>query len=157
MPLLPLWAFMACSSVNFTFTFTFTLPVCKVPVQTGPGAHPASCKMGTGSFPEVKCGRGVLLTTQTCNGNTLPFFSMYGTAVCYCAALPKQSVVMKVDSKLGCLIYILFLYWVLDIYKGSNNFPGETLVFCLYVYVWYDMLTAVGLTPGGSSTLQIYT
>ena len=30
------------------------------PVQTGPGAHPASCKMGTGSFPGVKCGRGVL-------------------------------------------------------------------------------------------------
>jgi hypothetical protein len=23
-------------------------------VQTGPGAHPASCTMGTGSFPEVK-------------------------------------------------------------------------------------------------------
>jgi len=34
------------------------------PVQTGPGAHPASCKMGTGSFPEVKCGQGVLLTTH---------------------------------------------------------------------------------------------
>ena len=33
------------------------------PVQTCPGAHPASCKMGTGSFPRVKCGRGVLLTT----------------------------------------------------------------------------------------------
>ena len=32
------------------------------PVQTGPGAHPASCTMGTGSFPRVKCGRGVLLT-----------------------------------------------------------------------------------------------
>ena len=32
------------------------------PVQTGPGAHPASCKMGTLSFPGVKCGRGVLLT-----------------------------------------------------------------------------------------------
>jgi hypothetical protein len=28
-------------------------------VQTGPGAHPASCKMGTGSFPRVKRpGRG---------------------------------------------------------------------------------------------------
>jgi len=25
-----------------------------VPVQTGPGAHPASCTMGTGSFPGVK-------------------------------------------------------------------------------------------------------
>ena len=28
------------------------------------GAHPASCKMGTESFPGVKCGRGVLLTTH---------------------------------------------------------------------------------------------
>jgi len=34
------------------------------PVQTGPGAHPASCKMGTLSFPGVKCGRGTLLTTH---------------------------------------------------------------------------------------------
>jgi len=32
------------------------------PVQTGPGAHPASCTMGTGSFPGVKNGRGVTLT-----------------------------------------------------------------------------------------------
>ena len=32
------------------------------PVQTGPGAHAASCTMGTGSFPGVKCGRGVTLT-----------------------------------------------------------------------------------------------
>jgi len=31
-----------------------------VPVQTDPGAHPASCTMGTGSFPGVKwSGRGV--------------------------------------------------------------------------------------------------
>jgi len=34
------------------------------PVYTGPRAHPASCKMGFGSFPGVKCGRGVLLTTH---------------------------------------------------------------------------------------------
>ena len=32
------------------------------PVQTGPEAHPASCTMGTGSFPGVSCGRGVTLT-----------------------------------------------------------------------------------------------
>jgi len=31
-------------------------------VQTGPGAHPASSRMGTGSFPVVKIGRGVTLT-----------------------------------------------------------------------------------------------
>ena len=35
------------------------------PVHTGPGAHPASCKMGTGSFSGVKCGQGVLLTTHS--------------------------------------------------------------------------------------------
>ena len=32
------------------------------PVQTGPGAHPTSCTMGTRSFPGVKSGRGVTLT-----------------------------------------------------------------------------------------------
>jgi hypothetical protein len=32
-------------------------------VQTGPGAHPASCTMGTGSFPGVK-RPGVVLTTH---------------------------------------------------------------------------------------------
>jgi hypothetical protein len=32
------------------------------PVQTGPGAHPASCTMSTGSFQGVESGRGVTLT-----------------------------------------------------------------------------------------------
>ena len=32
------------------------------PVQTGPGAHPASFTMDTGSFPGVKSDRGVTLT-----------------------------------------------------------------------------------------------
>ena len=34
------------------------------PIQTGPVAHPASCTMGTRSFPGVKSGRGVMLTPQ---------------------------------------------------------------------------------------------
>jgi hypothetical protein len=34
------------------------------PVQTGSEAHPASCTMGTGSFPRVESGRGVTLTPQ---------------------------------------------------------------------------------------------
>ena len=33
------------------------------PVQTGPGAYPASCTMGTTSFPGVKSGRSVALTS----------------------------------------------------------------------------------------------
>jgi hypothetical protein len=32
------------------------------PVQTGPGAHTASCTLGTRSFSRVKSGRGVTLT-----------------------------------------------------------------------------------------------
>ena len=34
------------------------------PVQTGPGTHPASCTMGTGSFLGLKYCRGVLLITH---------------------------------------------------------------------------------------------
>ena len=34
------------------------------PVQTDRGAHPAYCTMGTGSFPGLTCGRGMLLTTH---------------------------------------------------------------------------------------------
>jgi hypothetical protein len=38
---------------------------CSLCVQTGSGAHPASCTMGTGgSFPEAKRGRGVTLTNH---------------------------------------------------------------------------------------------
>jgi hypothetical protein len=40
------------------------IPVCArfyAPVQTGPGAHPDSCTMGTGSFPGIESGRGVTL------------------------------------------------------------------------------------------------
>ena len=35
------------------------------PVQTGPGANPASCTMGTGSFPGVESGRDVRLTPHS--------------------------------------------------------------------------------------------
>ena len=74
------------------------------------GAHLASCKVGTGSFPGVKYGRGVLPTThpllvprswmsravplptlwatpQACNGKTLPFYvyvCIYYVCVCVC-------------------------------------------------------------------------
>ena len=32
------------------------------PLQTGTEAYPASCTIGTGSFQEVRCSRGVTLT-----------------------------------------------------------------------------------------------
>jgi len=55
------------------------------PIQTGPGDHSASCKMGTGSFPGVKCGRGVLLTTPhvlvpwSWKSRTIPLPTLWAT------------------------------------------------------------------------------
>ena len=52
------------------------------PVQTGPGAHRASCTMGTWSFPEVKSGRGVTLTPHPLlvpwsrNGRAIPLLPL---------------------------------------------------------------------------------
>ena len=34
------------------------------PIQSGPKAHPASCRMGTGSLSWVERGRGMVLTTH---------------------------------------------------------------------------------------------
>ena len=41
------------------------------PIQTCPGAHPASCTMGTGPFLGLKYGRGLLLTIHPfqCHGH----------------------------------------------------------------------------------------
>ena len=60
-------------------------------VQTGPGAHPASCTMGTGSFPGVKSGRGVTLTPHPLlvpwsrKGRAIPLLPL-------CAVRPVQSL-----------------------------------------------------------------
>ena len=65
------------------------------PVQTGPGAHPASCTMGTGSLPEVKSGRGVslnphlLLVPWSRKGRAIPLLP-YGSYGLYRASVPVQ-------------------------------------------------------------------
>jgi hypothetical protein len=61
------------------------------PVQTGPRAHPASCTMGTGSFPGVNNGRGVTLTPHP----LLVLWSRKGRAIpllTLCAVRPVQSL-----------------------------------------------------------------
>ena len=44
-------------------------------VQTGPGAHPASCTMGTGSFPGVESGRGVSSIEVQKQSTAIPLLS----------------------------------------------------------------------------------
>jgi len=65
------------------------------PVQTDPGAHPASCTMGTGSFPGVKGGRGVTLTPHPfqCHGQErveLYLYFPHGPYGLYRATVPVQ-------------------------------------------------------------------
>jgi len=55
------------------------------PVQNDPRAHPASCKMGTESFPGVNCGRDVLLTAypllvpQSWKNRAIPVPTLWAT------------------------------------------------------------------------------
>ena len=75
------------------------------PVQSGPGAHPASCTMGTGSFPGVKSGRGVTLTPHS----LLVPWSRKGRAV---TLLPLWAV-RPVQSLSACtrVHFTFFLLW----------------------------------------------
>jgi hypothetical protein len=75
------------------------------PVQTGPVAHPASCAMGTGSFPGVKSGRGVTLTPHP----LLVLWSIKGRAI---PLLPLWTV-RPVQSLSACTrVTFTFLYTV---------------------------------------------
>ena len=52
---------------RYSWTVRDRIPVgtrFSAPFQTVPEAHPAFCKMGTGSFPAVKCSRGLVLFTH---------------------------------------------------------------------------------------------
>jgi hypothetical protein len=57
-------------------------------VQTGPGAHPASCTMGTGSFLGVEIGRGMTLTPHPLlvprseNSRAISLFSLRAFVAC---------------------------------------------------------------------------
>ena len=63
--------------------------------QVGPGAHPASCTMGTRSFPGVKNGWGVTLTPHPLlvprqERLELYVYSPYGPYSLYRASVPVQ-------------------------------------------------------------------
>jgi hypothetical protein len=71
------------------------------PVQTAPGDHPASCAMGTGSFPGVKRGWGVMLTPRS----LLVLWSRKGRAI---PLLPLWAV-WPVQSLSACTRYFLHI------------------------------------------------
>ena len=82
-------------------------------VQTGPGTHPASCTMGTGSLPEVKSGRGVTLTPHP----VLMPWSRKSTAI---PLLPLRDV-WSVQSLSTCTVqlYLYSRYGPYGLYRAS--------------------------------------
>jgi hypothetical protein len=90
------------------------------PVQTGPEAHPASCTMGTGSFPGVKSGRSVTLTTHS----LLVPWSIKGRAIFLLplwAVRPVQS--LSVCNK-GALYFYFMCVFMSSLYSSFfSSFP----------------------------------
>jgi len=91
------------------------------PVQTGPGVQPASSTMDTGSFPGVKSGRSVTLTSHPfqCRGHgrvELYLYSPYGPYGLYRTSVPVQ----------GCN---LPLYTPLKMSTGKRGVPISRAVF----------------------------
>jgi hypothetical protein len=90
------------------------------PAQTGPGAHQASCTMGTGSFLEVKSGRSVTLTphpllvprSRNSRAITLPPYGPYGL---YRASVPVQ----------GCTLPYLTTVTQLQVNKFNQTRPDN--------------------------------
>jgi len=91
------------------------------PVQTGPGSHPASCTMGTGSIPGVKCGRGVTLTPHPLlvpwsrNSRDIPLLPLW-------AVQPLQSL-----SACTVELYLYSPYGLYSLYRASVPVQGCTL------------------------------
>ena len=77
------------------------------PVQTVPAPPPASCIMGTGSFPRVKSGRGVTLTPH----HLLVPWSWKGRAV---PLLPLLAVRPVQSLSAGTRVHFTFLLTVLQ-------------------------------------------
>ena len=92
-------------------------------VQTGPGSHPASCTMSTGSFLGVKSGRGVTLTPhpllvpRSRKSRAIPLLPLWAVRPVQCLG--------------ACTVelYLYFPYGPYGLYRSSVPVQGCTLLF----------------------------
>ena len=100
------------------------------PVQTGPGAHPACCTMGTGSFSGVKSGQGLTLTPHPllvpCSrkSRAIPLLPLW--AVC-----PVQSL-----SACARLHFTFFMFFFLN--TVLEAFSYNMIHFPKKIYICYE-------------------
>ena len=128
------------------------------PVQTGPGAHRASCTMGTGFFPGVKSGRGVTLTPH-------PFlvpWSRKGRAILLrplWAVRPVQSlsIIMIHYFFISLLSFFysqtVFTSWMtlITVYSGS----GLVYVITVEIYIKLRVCSGHSLPPPAKKTVFV--
>ena len=110
------------------------------PVQTGPGAHPASCTMGTGSFPGVKSGRGVTLAPHP----LLVPWSWKSRAI---PLLPLWTV--RTVQNLSACTRVHFTFYLTALQAGRSRvrFPMVSLEFFI------DIILPAALWPWGRLSL----
>ena len=108
------------------------------PIQAGPGAHPASCTMGTGCSPGVKCGRGVLLTThpflvlQSWKNRAIPLPTLWATTMPVTETLHLLHLIWRSPGNqqhYNGRIYFIFSHSVVNILLGVS-----TYAFCSLSY-----------------------
>ena len=100
-------------------------------VQTGPRAHPASCTIGTVSFPGVKSGQGVTLTPHPfyCRGQErveLYLYSPYGPYGLYRASVPVQGCTLPFTFTSSITVGILTVYQA-TIHNKCTKCPPESM------------------------------
>jgi len=81
------------------------------PVQTGPGAQPASCTMGTESFPGVKSGQGVTLTPHPLlvpwsRKSRAHLYISYGPYSLYRPSVPVQGCTLPFTFYIGVRLHV---------------------------------------------------
>jgi hypothetical protein len=108
------------------------------PVQTGPGAHTTSCTMGTGSFPRVKSGRGVTLTSHLlwCRSHKrveLYLYSPHGPYGLYRASVPVQGCTLEASSPFFTNHAIIIFCWMSELVR-----PPYTVLYTVTVRHFYD-------------------
>jgi len=91
-------------------------PGFSAPVQTGPGAHPASCTIGTGYFLGVKSGRGVKLSPHP----LLMSWSRKSRAI---PLLPLWALrPVWILSACTRVQFTTFYYWLLVLCSSTTHF-----------------------------------
>jgi hypothetical protein len=114
------------------------------PVQTGPGAHPASCTMGTGSFQGIKSGRSVTLTPHplivpwSWKSRAIPLLPLW-------AVLPVQS--------LSACTRVHFIFTLSNAQTDILFFDGNFQLLTRYCTAVFTKLNNSSLRVGSSCGL----